>query len=92
MFIGSIYNSPIKSSYTRNNDIDPFNKIQEKILTLPQNEFVIIGGDFNARTGKIQDVMEEDDKENQFLNLPDNNHTDSNYRYSDYMLMQVGTN
>ena len=47
-------------------------KIQEKLLTLTQNDFIVLGGDFNARTGNEQDIIDETDDEIELLNLPQN--------------------
>ena len=35
LVIGGVYNSPINSSYTKLNDLDIFDEIQEKMLTFP---------------------------------------------------------
>ena len=72
LFVGGIYISPINSSYTKNTDEDTFLKIQEKLLTLNQNDFIVLGGDFNARTGNEQDIIDETDDEVELLNLPQN--------------------
>ena len=66
-----IYNSPINSTYTKARDEDLFLEIQNKMLTVAQNEFVIVGGDFNARVGNMQDHIEESEEEKELLNLPD---------------------
>ena len=39
---------------------------------LSQDDYVIIGGDFNARTNTIPDYTNENDKDTSFLTLPDN--------------------
>ena len=78
LFIGSIYNSPINSSYNKNNNDDTFQKIQERLQTLNQNDFVVLGGDFNARTGNDQDIIDENENEIDILNLP------QNYRISSF--------
>ena len=49
LIIGGIYNSPINSSYTKSNDSDIFEEIQNKIMNFSQNNYVLLGGDFNAR-------------------------------------------
>ena len=72
IIIGGIYNSPINSSYSKSNDIDIFDKIQDKIMSFSQNEYVILGGDFNARVGNMQDFIEENDDDITHLNLPQN--------------------
>ena len=70
VIIGGIYISPINSSYTKSSDIDIFEKIQEKIMTFSQNDYVLFGGDFNARVGNMQDFIEENDEDIELLNLP----------------------
>ena len=76
--IGGIYNSPINSSYTKANDNDIFETIQTKLMTFPPNDYILIGGDFNARVGNLQDFIEEDDDDIDILNLP------SNYKIDKY--------
>ena len=70
--IGGIYNSPINSSYTKSNDVDIFEKIQDKIMTFPKKDYILVGGDFNARVGNMQDFIEEDEDDLEFLDLPQN--------------------
>ena len=70
--IGGVYNSPINSSYTKRQDKDLFVKIQNKLQTFPLDEYIIIGGDFNARVGNMQYFIEESDEEKALLNLPEN--------------------
>ena len=70
LVIGGIYNSPINSSYTKSNDMDIFDKIQDKILTFSQNEYVIFWGDLNARVGDLQDFVDENESDVELLNVP----------------------
>ena len=70
--IGGIYNSPINSSFTKTNDIDIFDKIQDKFLTFSPNDYIMCGGDFNASVGNMQDFIEENDDDVELLNLPQN--------------------
>lgn len=72
LIIGGIYNSPINSTYNKRNTDDIFEKIQDKIMTLSQENHILIGGDFNARTGNMQDIIEENDNDTDVLNLPHN--------------------
>ena len=74
LIIGGIYNSPQNSSYSKNHHEDLFQKIQDKMLTFRENENILIGGDFNARTGNIQDIIEENEDENNFFSLPEHYH------------------
>ena len=70
--IGVIYNSPINSSYAKTQTSDFFLELQTKMTSFTQNDYVIIGGDFNARTGTMSDFIVENNKEIHTLNLPDN--------------------
>ena len=70
--IGGIYNSPINSSYTKSNDNDMFEEIQNKIMTFSPNDYILLGGDFNARVGNMQDYIDENDEDVELLNLPQN--------------------
>ena len=72
LIIGGIYNSPINSTYTRRNNYDIFEKIQEKIMSFSENNYVLMGGDFNARVGNMQDFIDENDEDIEILNLPEN--------------------
>ena len=52
--IGFIYNSPINSSYTKRQTQDFYYELQNKLITFPRDDYTIIGGDFNARTGTLR--------------------------------------
>ena len=71
LIIGGIYNSPINSSHSKHNHEDLFQQIQDKMLTFRENEYILIGGDFNARTGNIQDIIEGTEDENNLFSLPE---------------------
>ena len=60
LYIATVYNSPINSSYTANNKNDIFNQLQNKIATFSATDRLIIGGDFNARTAILSDCVNED--------------------------------
>ena len=81
LIIGGIYNSPINSSYSKKNTNDIFEIIQEKIMYYSQNNHVMIGGDFNARTGNIQDIIIEDENDIETLSLPPNYEISTYKRY-----------
>ena len=76
LIIGGIYISPINSSFTKSNEIDMFSNIQGKIMTFSQNDYITVGGDFNARVGNMQDFIEENDDDVELLNLPQNYQVD----------------
>ena len=90
LIIGGIYNSSINSSYTKSNDIDIFDKLQDKIMTFSQKDYVIFGGDFNARVGNMQDYIEENEDIN-FLNLPQSYQIDK-YKYHEVTKTSIKTN
>ena len=71
LFIGAIYNSPIQSSYTQKQNSDFFMSLQNKMTSFSPDDNIIIGGDFNARTGILPDYIHENEKDINFLNLPD---------------------
>ena len=76
LFVGTIYNSPINSSYTKKQNFDFFSSLQDKMTSFSPNDNVIIGGDFNGRTGNLPDYIHEDEKDINFLNLPDDYQVD----------------
>ena len=69
--LGVIYNSPINSSYTKKHTNDFYCELQNKLTTFSSNEYVLIGGDFNARTGILRDYIYEDESDKTFISLPD---------------------
>ena len=69
--LGVIYNSPINSSYTKKQTNDFYCELQNKLTTFSSNEYVLIGGDFNARTGMLNDYIDENESDRNFINLPD---------------------
>ena len=68
--------SPIDSSYTKRQTQDFYDVLQNKLITFPKDEYTIIGGDFNARTGTMKDFICENEADKIFLNLPDDYETD----------------
>ena len=74
--IGTVYNSPINSSYTKTQESDFYFNLQEKMTTFSPNDYIIIGGDFNARTGVLPDYIHENHKDINFLNLPESYNID----------------
>ena len=69
--VGFVYHSPINSSYTKRQTQDFYNELQDKLTTFPRNEYTIIGGDFNARSGTLKDFISESEADKAFLNLSD---------------------
>ena len=53
------------------------NKSSRKFIQL---RYVLIGGDFNARVGNMQDYIEENEEDLNFLNLP------QNYQFDKYKI------
>ena len=69
--LGVIYNSPIYSSYTKKQTNDFYCELQNKLATFSSNEYVLIGGDFNARKGILHDYIYENESDKKFINLPE---------------------
>ena len=62
LYVATVYNSPENSSYNINNENnDIFTKLQNKIATFSESDLLLIGGDFNARTGILADCLHEDE-------------------------------
>ena len=76
LYIGTVYSSPINSSYTKTLESDFYFNLQEKMTTFSPSDYIIIGGDFNARTGVLPDYIHENHKDINFLNLPESYNID----------------
>ena len=61
--LGVIYNSPINSSYTKKQTNDFYCELQNKLATFSSNEYVLIGCNFNARTGTLHDYIYENESD-----------------------------
>ena len=70
LYIAAIYNSPNNSSYTKKETTDFFDILQDKMTQVTSEDYVIIGGDFNSRTGTLTDYAKDHEKDINFLNLP----------------------
>ena len=70
LYIGTIYNSPINSTYTKKLDLDFYQTLLDKMTSFSRNDYVLIGGDFNSRTGTIPDYVNESENDTNFINLP----------------------
>ena len=70
LYIATVYNSPINSTYRTNNTNDIFNQLQDKIATFSATDKLIIGGDFNARTAILPDYVNEDANDLKYQNFP----------------------
>ena len=69
--LGVIYNSPVNSSYTKKQTNDFYCELQNKLATFSSNEYVLIGGDFNTRTGTLHDCIYENESDKKFIILPE---------------------
>ena len=80
LLLGTVYISPENSSiYSSNSEMeDTFRELYNQLLTFGDNESIIIGGDFNARTGTLKDITINEKNENSFLKISDSrNDTDT---------------
>ena len=66
-----VYNSPIYSSYTKKQTNDFYCELQNKLATFSSNEYVLIRGDFNARTGTLHDYIYENESDKKIKYLPE---------------------
>ena len=57
MYIGNVYIPPVGSNYAHP---DPFLELKSEINEI-ENEFVLLVGDFNSRTGEKPDYIECDE-------------------------------
>ena len=74
LILGTVYISPINSTIHNRDDIlsnseDTYNSLYKQISTFNDKDEIMIGGDFNARTGNLKDFMENEKYENNFLPL-----------------------
>ena len=63
MYIGMTYIPPENSSREKRLKIEHFENLSERTSALPNDKFILMG-DFNARTGDKDDVIEADKHEN----------------------------
>ena len=60
--------STIANINNENNDI--FIKLQNNIATFSESDLLLIGGDFNARTGILADCLHVDEHDMKYQNFP----------------------
>ena len=63
--------------YERKNNDDLISEIEAEMLSFSQKGGIIVQGDYNARTGEIQEVVMNDD--NTFLPVPEDYEIDSQF-------------
>ena len=96
LYVATVYNSPENSSYNINNENnDIFIKLQNKIATFSESDLLLIGGDFNARTGILADCLHEDEHDMKYQNFPNgyeiykirdrNNQDSTKNKYGEYL-------
>ena len=79
LYLGTVYISPNTSQVIDQELLDDF---ESEIVNFTLKGDVILQGDFNARTGSMQEFAVHDD-DNQFLEIPEDYEIDTeNYRYS----------
>ena len=75
IYLGTVYLSP--PNYERNNNDHLILEIEAEMLSFSQNGGIIVQGDYNARTGNIQEVVINDDTT--FLPVPEDYEIDSQF-------------
>ena len=75
IYLGTVYLSP--PNYERNNNDDLISEIEAEMLSFSQKGGIIVQGDYNARTGEIQEVVMNDDTT--FLPVPEDYEIDSQF-------------
>ena len=75
IYVGTVYLSP--SNFERSNGIDFIGELEAEMLHFSQKSNIIVHGDFNARTGDMQETISDDD--NVFLNVPEDYEADETY-------------
>ena len=65
--VGTVYLSP--PNYERNSSEDLIGELEEEMFLFSQKGDIIVPGDYNPRTGGIQETVLDDD--NTFLNVPE---------------------
>ena len=70
LYLAAIYNSPNNSSYNKKETTHFFDILQDKMTEFSPTDYIIIGGDFNSRTGTLTDYATDHEKDSNFLNLP----------------------
>ena len=63
----TVYLSP--PNYERNSSEDLIGELEEKMFLFSQKGDIIVQGDYDVRTGDIQETVVDDD--NAFLNVPE---------------------
>ena len=75
IYLGTVYLSP--SNFERSNSVDLIGELEVEMLHFLQKGDIIVQGDFNARTGNMQETISDDD--NVFLNVPEDYEADEPY-------------
>ena len=66
-YIACVYNSPKNSIYTKENECNVLQLIEEQLAKFSESDQVIIGGNLNSRIGTEADFIVEDGKDLDFL-------------------------
>ena len=67
IYLGTVYLSP--SNFERSNSEDLIGELEVEMLRFSQKGDIVVQGDFNARSGDMQETISDDD--NAFLNVPE---------------------
>ena len=72
IYLGTVYLS--LPDYERNSSEDFIGELEEEMFLFSQKGNIIVQGDYNARTGEIQETVLDDD--NAFVNVPEDYEND----------------
>ena len=75
--LGTVYISPINSSVHKRDDNttcweDIYNTLYMQLASFNNEHAILLGGDFNARTGNLKDFIENEENENNFIPFSEN--------------------
>ena len=66
-FIACVYNSPKNSRYSKFYDSNVIDRLEQQLKKFCPSDLILIGGDFNSRTGTEPDYITEDTRDLSFL-------------------------
>ena len=66
-FIACVYNNPKNSRYSKFYDSNVIDRLEQQLKKFCSSDLILIGGDFNSRTGTEPDYITEDTRDLRFL-------------------------
>ena len=67
IFVACVYNSPKSSNYTKFYDSNVIDRLKQQLRKLSSSNLILIGRDFDSRTGTEPDYVTEDTRDSNFL-------------------------